>query len=71
MVKKHKDENVLFVTHLDPIKAAISVIANIKPSLVYNIHIPNASINIFKKSDEKISLCGINILEMERYLSEF
>ncbi len=71
LVKKHKDENVLLVTHLDPIKAAISVIANIKPSLVYNIHIPNASINIFKKSNEALSLCGINILEMERYLSEF
>lgn len=71
IVKKHKNENVLLVTHLDPIKAAISIIMNIKPSIVYNIHIPNASINVFRKYENVISLCGLNILDLSRFMSDF
>ena len=71
IVKKHKNENVLLVSHLDPIKAAISLIMNIKPSSVYDIHIPNASLNIFKNYDSIISLCGINMMDIRRFLSDY
>lgn len=71
IIQKHENENVLLITHLDPIKAAISVIMNIKPSIVYNIHIPNASINVFRKYENTISLCALNILDVSRFISDF
>lgn len=71
MIRKHKNENVLFVSHLDPIKAAISLAMNIKPSSVYSVQVPNASINVLKNYDNDLALCGMNILNMKRYVSEF
>jgi probable phosphoglycerate mutase len=68
---KHQNENVLLVSHLDPIKAAISLIMNIKPSSVYNIQVPNASLNIFKNYDNNISLCGINIMDIRRFITDY
>jgi probable phosphoglycerate mutase len=68
---KHKNENVLLVSHLDPIKAAISLIMNIKPSSVYSIQVPNASLNIFKNVNNIVSLCGINIMDIRRFLLEY
>jgi len=70
VVKKHKNENVLLVSHLDPIKAALSLIMNIKPSSVYNIQIPNASLSIFKNYDNTISLGCINMMDIGRFLSD-
>ncbi len=71
IIKKHKDENVLLVSHLDPIKAAISLIMNMKPSAVYNIQVPNASLNIFKNINNTVSLCGMNIMDIRRFLSDY
>lgn len=71
MIRKHENENILFISHLDPIKAAISLAMNIKPSSVYNVQVPNASINVLKNYDNNLSLCGMNILSMKRYISEF
>jgi len=68
---KHKNENVLLVSHLDPIKAAISLIMNLKPSSVYSIQVPNASLSIFKNVDNIVSLCGINIMDIRRFLLEY
>jgi 2,3-bisphosphoglycerate-dependent phosphoglycerate mutase len=70
MVRKHRNENVLLVSHLDPIKAAISLIMNIKPSSVYDIYIPNASLNIFKSNNDVISLCGLNMMDIRRFVSD-
>jgi 2,3-bisphosphoglycerate-dependent phosphoglycerate mutase len=70
IVRKHRNENVLLVSHLDPIKAAISLIMNIKPSSVYDIYIPNASLNIFKSSNDMISLCGLNMMDIRRFISD-
>src|ERR671921_2650902 len=67
IVRKHRNENVLLVSHLDPIKAAISLIMNIKPSSVYDIYIPNASLNIFKSSNDVISLCALNMMDIRRF----
>jgi probable phosphoglycerate mutase len=68
---KHQNENVLLISHLDPIKAAISLIMNIKPSSVYNIQVPNASLNIFKNYDNNLSLCGINIMDIRRFITDY
>ena len=69
--EKHVGENILLISHLDPIKAAISLAMNIKPSSVYNVQVPNASINVLKNYQDNLTLCGLNVLNMERYLSEF
>jgi 2,3-bisphosphoglycerate-dependent phosphoglycerate mutase len=68
---KHQNENVLLISHLDPIKAAISLVMNIKPSSVYNIQVPNASLNIFKNYGNNLSLCGINIMDMRRFITDY
>ncbi len=70
-VEKHVDENILLISHLDPIKAAISLAMNIKPSSVYSVQVPNASINVLKNYQDNLTLCGLNILNMERFLTEF
>ena len=71
VVIKHRNENILLISHLDPIKAAISLILDIKPSLVYNIHIPNASLNIFKSHDDTISMCCLNMMDIRRCLTDY
>jgi len=71
MEEKHKDKNILFISHLDPIKAAISLAMNIKPSSVYSVQIPNASISVLKSYEGTLTLCGFNILNMKRFLTEF
>lgn len=71
IVIKHVDENVLLISHLDPIKAAISLILNIKPSSVYNIWVPNASLNIFRNHNNDLSLCGINVMDMRRFITDY
>ncbi len=71
VVIKHRNENVLLISHLDPIKAAISLILDIKPSLVYNIHVPNASLNIFKSHDDTISMCCLNMMDIRRCLTDY
>jgi 2,3-bisphosphoglycerate-dependent phosphoglycerate mutase len=71
IVIKHENENVLLISHLDPIKAAISLIMNIKPSSVYNIWVPNASLNIFRNHNNELSLCGINVMDMRRFLTDY
>jgi len=71
VVIKHRNENVLLISHLDPIKAAISLILDIKPSLVYNIHVPNASLNIFKSHDDAISMCCLNMMDIRRCLTDY
>jgi probable phosphoglycerate mutase len=71
IVIKHVDENVLLISHLDPIKAAISLIMDIKPSSVYNIWVPNASLNIFRNHNNDLSLCGINVMDMRRFLTDY
>lgn len=70
IVIKHANENVLLISHLDPIKAAISLVMNIKPSSVYNIWIPNASLNIFKNYNNDLSLYGINIMDIRRFVTD-
>jgi hypothetical protein len=38
---------------------------------VYNIQVPNASLNIFKNVNNIVSLCGINIMDIRRFLLEY
>jgi probable phosphoglycerate mutase len=65
--KKHENENVLFVTHMDPIKAMISNILNLSPNSLFELIIANASLTIVREEQGKFSLTAINAMNPERY----
>jgi len=67
IVKKHKNQNVVLVTHMDPIKSMISTIMDLKPKTLFELIIANASLTIVKEQDEKFSLSAINAMNAERY----
>lgn len=66
----HTEKNVLMITHLDPIKAAISMLLDLKPEALYNWHIRNASLTILKREGKIYYLYGVNIMGMHRYVNE-
>jgi 2,3-bisphosphoglycerate-dependent phosphoglycerate mutase len=68
--KKHKDENILLVTHMDPIKSMLSTILQLKPESLYELIIRNASLTILKKEESNLSLVAINSMSSERYPQE-
>ena len=65
MVEKYPDENLLFVTHLDPIKAVISLLLDLKPEALFKLHIRNAALTIIKQEGEMLSLSGVNIMGIQ------
>lgn len=56
-----EDENVLLITHLDPIKAAISILLDLNPNSLYRWHIRNASLTILRQESQIYSLSGVNL----------
>ena len=70
ITEKEHDKNVLMITHLDPIKAAISSLLDLKPQALFHWHIRNASLTILKHESGIYSLSGVNVMSMHRYLNE-
>ncbi|MFL6397456.1 MAG: histidine phosphatase family protein [Nitrososphaeraceae archaeon] len=70
VMKNHQDKNVLLITHLDPIKAALSTLLDLNPRALYNWHIQNASLTILKHESNVYSLSGVNVMGMDRYIKE-
>jgi len=67
VIEKHPDENVLLVTHMDPIKAMLSTIVDLSPTNLFELIIANASLNIFREKDSKFSLSGLNVMDTSRF----
>ncbi len=67
VIEKHPDENVLLVTHMDPIKAMLSTIVDLSPTNLFELIIANASLNIFREKDRKFSLAGLNVMDPSRF----
>lgn len=67
IIEKHPDENVLLVTHMDPIKAMLSTVIDLSPTNLYELILPNASLAIFRENDKKISLSGLNVMDSSRF----
>jgi len=67
VIKKHPDENILLVTHMDPIKAMLSTIVDLSPTNLFELIIANASLNIFREKDRKFSLAGLNVMDPSRF----
>lgn len=69
-MKDYPDKNLLFVTHLDPIKAAVSIMLGLPPESLYGWHIRNASMTILKHENNSLSLSGVNVMGFHRYIGE-
>ena len=67
IIEKHLDENVLLVTHMDPIKAMLSTVIDLSPTNLYELILPNASLAIFREKDRKFSLSGLNVMDTSRF----
>ena len=67
VLEKHPNENVVLVTHMDPIKAMLSSIFELTPTALFELIIANASLNIFRESDRKFSLSGLNVMHPSRF----
>ncbi|HEX7032098.1 MAG TPA: histidine phosphatase family protein [Nitrososphaera sp.] len=70
VLKKHEDTNVLMVTHLDPIKAALATVLDLNSEALYKWHIRNASLTVLKHESKVFSLSGVNVMAMHRYPNE-
>ena len=68
---KHKDENVVLVTHMDPIKAIIGKILSLQPEVLFQLIIANASLNIIKYDDQNYYLSSINSMNASRFHETF
>ena len=67
LVEKHKNENVILVTHMDPIKSMLSTVMDLKPKTLFELIIANASLTVIKEYDGKFSLSAINAMGVDRY----
>jgi len=67
LVEKHKNENVILVTHMDPIKSMLSTVMDLNPKALFELIIVNSSLTIIKEQDKKFSLSAINAMNIDRY----
>jgi 2,3-bisphosphoglycerate-dependent phosphoglycerate mutase len=67
LLQKHEGSNVLIVTHLDPIKAALAILLDLSPQSLHRWNIRNASLTILKHESKIYSISGVNVMVMYRY----
>jgi 2,3-bisphosphoglycerate-dependent phosphoglycerate mutase len=67
---RYSGENVLLISHLDPIKAAICILLDLNPKSLYRWHIRNASLTILRQESQVYSLSGVNVMSIDRYFEE-
>jgi len=67
VLKKHKNENVILVTHMDPIKSMLAKVMNLLPETLFELIVANASLTIINEQDKKFSLSAINAMNIDRY----
>ena len=67
VLKKHNNENVILVTHMDPIKSMLAKVMNLLPETLFELIIANASLTIIKEQGKIFSLSAINAMNIDRY----
>jgi len=67
VIEKHPDQNVVLVTHMDPIKAMLATVVDLSPTNLFELIIANASLNIFREYNGKFSISGINVMDPSRF----
>ena len=71
VIKEHVNQNVILVTHMDPIKAMLSTILKLEPQSLFELIIANASLTLIKEAQGKFSLSGINVMDADRFDQKF
>lgn len=71
VVGKHKDQNILLVTHMDPIKAILSTVMDLKPQSLFELIVANASLTVFNEYQGNLSLKAINVMDPSRFDQEW
>lgn len=71
IIKKHDQQNVILVTHMDPIKSVIAKVMDLKPLSLFELIIANCSLTIIKHHDEKLSLSAINAMNADRFSEDW
>ncbi|HEY4681394.1 MAG TPA: histidine phosphatase family protein [Nitrosarchaeum sp.] len=67
VIENHPDQNVVLVTHMDPIKAMLSTVVDLTPTNLFELIIANASLNIFREHKRKFSISGLNVMDPTRF----
>lgn len=67
VLETHPNQNVVLVTHMDPIKAMLSTIVDLTPTNLFELIIANASLNIFREYNRKFSIGGLNVMDPSRF----
>jgi probable phosphoglycerate mutase len=67
ILERHPNENVVLVTHMDPIKAMLSTVIDLTPENLFELIIANASLNIFREYQHKFSVSGLNVMHPSRF----
>lgn len=67
VLDNHPDQNVVLVTHMDPIKAMLSTIVDLTAENLFELIIANASLNIFREYNRKFSVSGLNVMHPSRF----
>ena len=68
VIKQHTNENVLLVTHMDPIKAVLSTILDLKPQSLFELIIANCSLTVINEDQGKLSISAINVMDAKRFV---
>ena len=71
IIKKHNQQNVILVTHMDPIKSVIAKVLDLKPLSLFELIIANCSLTIIKHHDKKLSLSAINAMDADRFRQDW
>ena len=71
VLKEHRGQNVVLVTHMDPIKAMLSTVVDLSPTNLFELIIANASLNIFGEADKRFSVCGLNVMHPSRFARDW
>jgi len=71
VLKEHHDENVVLVTHMDPIKSILATIMDLKPQSLFELIIANASLTIFREEGGKLSIKAINAMDPIQFDQEW
>jgi len=71
VLKEHSKQNVVLVTHMDPIKAMLSTVLDLKPQSLFELIIANCSLTIFREEGGKLSLKAFNVMDPTRFDHEW
>lgn len=71
VLERHPGENVVLVTHMDPIKAMLYDVLGLRPDLLSEVIIANASVNVFREQGGRLYLGGINVMAPSRFDQEW